>query len=194
MDKDVARNILSAMNDENFNADDTDGVHKVGNGKVFFVSTDALSWLNEQHYPFHDITEGVEALYDSLITSINWASGFLDYETAVPIVALAKLLGFSDWEEAQEYIDAKKHAEDVAKANTIQRLMRMHQHLFSYTDKYGLRTSEVCQWPDCNVRKGSEQHMVSEALIAQREGRMEHDHLFSSVGKCMWPKCKEVEK
>lgn len=52
----------------------------------------------------HDITEGVQALYDLLLHSMDWGSGFLTAEDAVPVYRLAKLCGFKGLEEAEKYI------------------------------------------------------------------------------------------
>lgn len=52
----------------------------------------------------HDITEGVQALYDLLLHSMDWGSGFLTADDAVPVYRLAKLCGFQGLDEAEKYI------------------------------------------------------------------------------------------
>ena len=51
-----------------------------------------------------DITEGVQAMYDLLINSADWGSGFLTMEDALPIAHLAKVCSFEKWEEAEKYV------------------------------------------------------------------------------------------
>jgi hypothetical protein len=60
-----------------------------------------------------DITEGVRALYDLVINSMDWSSGFLTVEDAAPVATLAKLFGFEHWEEVQEYVDNRAHEEEA---------------------------------------------------------------------------------
>jgi hypothetical protein len=55
-----------------------------------------------------DVTEGVQALYDLVINSMDWGSGFLSYEEALPVAKLAELCGFKDIEEAQRYLRASE--------------------------------------------------------------------------------------
>lgn len=51
-----------------------------------------------------EITEGVQALYDHLIGSLDWGSGFISTEDAVPIAHLARTCDFNAWEEAEKYV------------------------------------------------------------------------------------------
>ncbi len=51
-----------------------------------------------------DITEGVQALYDHLIGTLDWGSGFISLEDALPIAHLTKACGFERWEEAEKYV------------------------------------------------------------------------------------------
>lgn len=96
-----------------------------------------------------NITEGVMCLYDLVIQSMDWGSGFLSVEEAIPVVHVARTCGFANWEEAQRYVDAQAHSEE--------------QQRF-------LRERNLSPWSSGP-----------------------HEHLFSSVGRCMWPRCTVTE-
>lgn len=65
-----------------------------------------------------DITEGVQALYDLVIQSMDWGSGFLSIEDVEPIAKLAKACGFSGAEAADKYIEQRREdARRVAEMN-----------------------------------------------------------------------------
>lgn len=51
-----------------------------------------------------DITEGVQALYDLVIGSTEWGSGFWTAEDARPVALLARACGFGRAEEAERYL------------------------------------------------------------------------------------------
>jgi len=51
-----------------------------------------------------DITEGVQSMYDLLVGSMDWGSGFICLEDAIPLAHLAKACDFKAWEEAEKYI------------------------------------------------------------------------------------------
>ncbi len=55
-----------------------------------------------------DITEGVQAMYDLVINSLDWGSGLLTVEEALPIVHVAQSCGFAHWEAAQTYVDEQE--------------------------------------------------------------------------------------
>jgi hypothetical protein len=63
-----------------------------------------------------DITEGVQAMYDLLVSSGNWGSGLLSSEDAVPIANLAQACQFNNWEEAVRYLEQAKKDEESRKA------------------------------------------------------------------------------
>lgn len=50
-----------------------------------------------------DVTEGVQALYDAVIGSLDWGSGFLSIEDVIPIARLARACGF-DYQAPVEYL------------------------------------------------------------------------------------------
>jgi hypothetical protein len=58
-----------------------------------------------------DITEGVQALYDTVIQSLDWGSGFLTIEDALPIARVAEVCGFEQAEEAQRYLQYRRFEE-----------------------------------------------------------------------------------
>jgi hypothetical protein len=102
-----------------------------------------------------DITEGVQALYDLVISSTNWGSGFLSAEDARPVALLARVCGFEQAEEAERYLREQEHSEQQAE------FLRKHAD----AERAGLMSSVV---PD-------------------------HDHVFSSAGRCMWRFCYATE-
>jgi hypothetical protein len=138
-----------------------------------------------------DITEGVQVLYDHVIHSMDWGSGFLTVEDAKPIVTLAKLCGFEGWEEAQRYVEAEVQAQETGKfMNTIEPRGHLHQFFAG--------SSGICSLPGCSVKEGSPKHLASTKIWEEYQqkcrGDIPHEHVFSSVGKCMWPNCKQREE
>ena len=53
-----------------------------------------------------NITEGVKALYDHLISSMDWGSGFLTQEDATEVIKVALTCGFLVPEQAQKEFGA----------------------------------------------------------------------------------------
>lgn len=101
-----------------------------------------------------DITEGVQALYDLVISSMDWGSGFWSAEDALPVAKVGHLLGFAQIEEVDRYVAARKHEE------------------------------ESQAWQALNpvpVRRPGVPYSLTP---------VPHDHVFSSVGRCMWPLCE----
>ena len=97
-----------------------------------------------------DVTEGVQALYDLVVSSMDWGSGFWTYEDALPVVNIARLAGFEEAEEAERYAREALHRKE--------------------SEEWQLRQAT---WP-----------------TAYDNGRaVPHDHVWSSVGKCMWSYC-----
>lgn len=62
-----------------------------------------------------DITEGVQVLYDLVIQSMDWGSGFLTVEDVQPVVALARACGFEGFEEADKYLAEQMAEEERAR-------------------------------------------------------------------------------
>lgn len=102
-----------------------------------------------------DITEGVQALYDLVISSMDWGSGFLNYEDAVPVAELARACGFEKAEEAERYLREQLHSREqeefinrLNRERTDRRIYvkgfmhgQTHDHVFSSAGK--------CMWPGC---------------------------------------------
>lgn len=51
-----------------------------------------------------DVTEGVQVLYDHVIQSMDWGSGFLTVEDIEPILTIAEFCGFDSSEEPRRYL------------------------------------------------------------------------------------------
>ena len=98
-----------------------------------------------------DVTEGVQTLYDLVIGSMDWGSGFLSYEDAIPVVEIARLCGFKQAEEAERYVNDSLHERE---SETWRRTLDFRAN---------------------SIANGQ---------------RVPHDHVWSSVGKCMWTFCR----
>ena len=108
-----------------------------------------------------DVTEGVQVLYDTVIASMDWGSGFLTVEDAEPIVAVAKACQFNGWEAAQEYVDAQRASPEQVELQHRRNL-------------------------DLQRRFRREWNLIGTNL----SGMPAHEHVFSvSTGKCMWSGC-----
>lgn len=113
-------------------------------GKVIHVAKDGTQT---------DITSGVQALYDLVIGSQDFGSGFWSYEDALPVAEVARACGFDRSEEVERYVRQALHRKE---SDEWQALQRFHRQ-------------------------------------AYRDGQdIPHDHVWSSVGKCMWTYCKAV--
>lgn len=71
------------------------------------VSIEARSKAGETR----NVTEAVRALYDLLISSMDFGSDFLSIEDIRPIVELANFCGFKGTEEAVDYMNRQLEAE-----------------------------------------------------------------------------------
>ena len=107
-----------------------------------------------------DVTEGVQALYDLVICSMDWGSGFLTYEDALPVVTIAELAAFPDAGRARKYVDDKKHSDEM----TV--FFSEHPELLDSFGRYPYGGGDWPQFP--------------------------HDHVWSSVGRCMWRGCEVI--
>lgn len=63
-----------------------------------------------------NITEGVQALYDLIIQSMDWGSSFLSIEEVMPMAKLAHFCGFKGHDEVDRYIGSMQLEADVQKA------------------------------------------------------------------------------
>lgn len=99
-----------------------------------------------------DITEGVRALYDLVISSMNWGSGFLTAEDARPVALLARTCQFEQAAEAERYLRDQEHSEQQQQflrergGNYFAMVTNggfplPHEHVFS--------TAGRCMWPLC---------------------------------------------
>jgi hypothetical protein len=100
-----------------------------------------------------DITEGVQALYDLVISSMDFRSGFWTAEDAVPVAQLARLLGFEQREQIERYLAEQLHSEEQAafwQAHPGTRAMQTppHDHVFSSAGR--------CMWGSCKAREGED--------------------------------------
>jgi hypothetical protein len=98
-----------------------------------------------------NITEGVQALYDLVIQSMDWGSGFFTVEDALPVVAIAKTCGFASAEEAERYVDDQRFSTEQRAFIDARQISYSpsseeppaHDHIFG--------SSMRCLWPWCKV-------------------------------------------
>lgn len=64
-----------------------------------------------------DITEGVQLAYDIATSSMDWGSGFLDWEEMAVMVALSRACRFSDFEEKLGEVWRKRYEKTVEGMN-----------------------------------------------------------------------------
>lgn len=102
-----------------------------------------------------DITEGVQALYDLVIGSMDWGSGFWTAEDAAPVAKLARACGFERAGEAERYLSEQMHSDQQgAFMKSRQGPWRdragtplAHDHVFSPAGK--------CVWPGCAAKEAA---------------------------------------
>lgn len=108
-----------------------------------------------------DVTEGVQVLYDLVIASMDFRSGFLTYEDALPVVILAELCDFAEREAIEGYVQDLIYAKaQQAFLNAVVPVVEKivgrkiygsqlsglpHEHVFE--------TSGRCVWPGCYARE-----------------------------------------
>jgi hypothetical protein len=92
----------------------------------------------------------VQALYDLVIGSMDWGSGFWTVDDAMPVLHIAETCGFAGFEEARQYVESQADSpeqREFLKTHLTQRDLwppRPHDHVFS--KKHG-----KCMWPGCSV-------------------------------------------
>lgn len=101
-----------------------------------------------------NITEGVMALFDLVISSLDWGSGFWTAEDAAPVAFVARTCGFPSIGEVECYLADRQHAEERN----------------AFWDTIGVyRFVSANRFPQVNTHPD--------------------EHVWSTVGKCMWPGC-----
>ena len=121
-----------------------------------------------------DITEGVQALYDLAIHSMDYGSGFWSYEDAAPVAKLATLMGWDGADGLQQYADDQLHKTEASA------WARDNGHLTyeSWYESFMIR-----------------QEYADGSVVAYPSWRLkQHEHVFSTVGRCMWHQCTEKEQ
>jgi hypothetical protein len=134
---------------------------------------------------------------------LDFASGYLTAEDARPIVKLAELCGFDGYEEVKAHVDAQDHSLEQERFLQNHPERFQHNHYFRHLNLSAENTmhsldeavpqAQACQYPNCNVKEGSPEHLAHQEAVKRYNGEIPHDHVFSSVGKCMWPRCSERE-
>jgi hypothetical protein len=118
-----------------------------------------------------DVTEGVQALYDLVISSMDWGSGFWSWEDALPVAEIGRLGGFEKIDEVERYVAARRHEQETEKWR------HLHQKMLATAT------------PQFNPAAWLHGIGTSAEDLIRRVEPVPHDHVFSSVGRCMWPRC-----
>lgn len=115
------------------------------NGKIVHVADDGTET---------DVTAGVQALYDLVISSMDFRSGFWSYEDAVPVGEMARLCDFEKREEIEKYVRQELHEKETAEWRRDEGLRNKavlfgyrvpHDHVWSSADR--------CMWPGCHAKR-----------------------------------------
>lgn len=75
-----------------------------------------------------DITEGVRVMYDAVLGSLDWQSGFLDLEELEALGQVADACGFDQIEEVYQRIQAAKVAQEAQAQYTARYAARSDLH------------------------------------------------------------------
>lgn len=111
-----------------------------------------------------DITDGVQVLYDLVIQSQNFGSGFWTIEDLEPVARLAELCDFERSGDVRKYIENEKH------------------------------WRELQAWQAANIRPEPTRLITglgTELVDLLGHEAEPHEHVYSSVGRCMWPRCTD---
>jgi hypothetical protein len=118
-----------------------------------------------------DVTDAVGALYDLALSSMDYRSGFWSYEDAAPVATLAELMNYEQREAIQKYRDDQLHNRQT--------------QAFIRSNALGNQPVHYTR----NVITRDDGSMIVQHKVAVPE----HDHVFSTPGRCMWPKCEVTE-
>jgi hypothetical protein len=66
-----------------------------------------------------DVTEGVQVLYDHMVSSMDWGSGFLTVEDAKGIIEIAQACGFEMPEDAAAQFENYARSSGTSAGNVI---------------------------------------------------------------------------
>lgn len=81
------------------------------------------------------ITDWVGAIYDLVIGSLDFGSGFLTVEDAVPLASLAELLGYPANNEATRYLEQARKEEAAEEAKHRGDCEQGRHHYAMYGDR-----------------------------------------------------------
>jgi len=138
-----------------------------------------------------DITDGVGALYDLVVGSMDWGSGFLTVEDATPVSVIAHACGYENAAEVDEYLAARtQETESAAWQNDVSRYK--HSDHTPDCDREACAAGRLCP---AAMMQGVVHLYHAPGYVSARSPRtgeaIPHQHVYSSVGRCMWPGCKQ---
>jgi len=89
----------------------------------------------------HDITDGVAVIYDAIVCSMDWGSGFLDVEQATEITKVGIACGFATIQEAEDQLLAYVRSVSGPCLTCGQRVFAFRRQIDGHV---GLFTAEPC--------------------------------------------------
>lgn len=109
-----------------------------------------------------DVTEGVQALYDLAVGSMDFGSGFWTVDDAVPVRDLANACGFDGKEAAEQYLAEQREKEDRQAFHQELAQKRGVNPWSLYNEPHVHRWSELgnCLWPMCRSRQENAERPV----------------------------------
>jgi hypothetical protein len=110
-----------------------------------------------------DITEGVKALYDIVLSSAEWGSDMMSWEDALDVAKIGEVCGFEEAQRVRIYSDRQRFEDEQDK---------FIRGLYD-SDSFGV------------VR--------AKARALRCAPMVKHDHVPAFNGKCVWPGCTHTE-
>lgn len=90
-----------------------------------------------------DLTEGVQCLYDLVINSMDWGSGFISAEEALPVAEVARACGFAQVEEVEKYVRVAA-GDECPRCESTDKAVRNEIHFSKLVDGELVKVGEPC--------------------------------------------------
>lgn len=125
-----------------------------------------------------DITEGVQTLYDLVLSSMDWSSGFWTVEDALPVAVVARACGFPRVDEVEQYLAAR--AEDERRREEMRVSWKADQERWA---------QEMDRRKQAGILTAAHDRDKYD-LAFHGEVTNDHAHAFMLDGlDCVWPGC-----
>lgn len=157
-------------------------------GKIFWTDDEGSKWsASTLYYPtLYDITTCVQTLYTAIIDNDEWDFRHLSDAEMLIIGGLAKACEFEGWERVQDRVNTIRH--QLERDEFLASLNPGRRHYFGENNDY-----DICGFPSCRIKRESEQARVDKELYDRYRGAIPHEHVWSSISRCLWPLCEEKE-